>query len=134
MYKGGKNGVKTWKKERKITFWTGIVVVDKASSHSDISCLERFREKPLKRKWLIGWFKSELPDTKNNDQALAKTTKEFEFKQQKNCINYKPIHARWPEYWEVSWRFGETCCYSDSIEKPSANAGEKSFKEVKYEL
>ena len=30
-----------------------------------------------------------------------------------------------PEYWERSWRLVVTCCYSDSSEKPSANAGVK---------
>ena len=25
----------------------------------------------------------------------------------------------WPEYWEESWKLEETCCHSDSSEKPS---------------
>ena len=28
----------------------------------------------------------------------------------------------WPEYWEESWRLEETCCHSNSSERPSANA------------
>ena len=36
-----------------------------------------------------------------------------------------------PEYWEESRRLKETCCYSDSSEKLSANAGGKIFKKVK---
>ena len=31
-----------------------------------------------------------------------------------------------PEYWEESWRLEETCCHSNSSERPSANAGGKS--------
>ena len=31
-----------------------------------------------------------------------------------------------PEYWEDSWRLEETCCHSNSSEKPSANADVKS--------
>ena len=27
------------------------------------------------------------------------------------------------EAWDESWRLEETCCYSDTSEKPSANAG-----------
>ena len=30
------------------------------------------------------------------------------------------------EYWEESWRLEETCCHSDSCERPSANADEKN--------
>ena len=30
------------------------------------------------------------------------------------------------EYWEESWRLEETCCHSDSSEKPSASAGVKN--------
>ena len=33
------------------------------------------------------------------------------------------------EYLEESWRLEETCCHSDSSEKPSANADEKSSNE-----
>ena len=29
----------------------------------------------------------------------------------------------WPENWEESWRFEETCCFSNSSERPSANSG-----------
>ena len=31
-----------------------------------------------------------------------------------------------PEYWEESWRLEETCCYSNSSERPSANADVKN--------
>ena len=31
-----------------------------------------------------------------------------------------------PEYWEESWRLEETCCHSDSSEKPSANTDVKN--------
>ena len=34
-----------------------------------------------------------------------------------------------PEYWEESWRLEETCCHSDSSEKPSANADAKNSNE-----
>ena len=33
-----------------------------------------------------------------------------------------------PEYWEVSWRFKDTCCHSNSSEKPSANTGAQNSK------
>ena len=32
-----------------------------------------------------------------------------------------------PEYWEESWILEETCCHSESSEKPSANADVKYF-------
>ena len=35
-----------------------------------------------------------------------------------------------PESWEESWRLEETCCHSDSSEKPSANADVKNSKGV----
>ena len=31
-----------------------------------------------------------------------------------------------PEYWEESWRLEETCCHSDSSEKPSVKADVKN--------
>ena len=34
-----------------------------------------------------------------------------------------------PEYWEESWIFEETCCHSDSHERPSANADVKNSNE-----
>ena len=34
-----------------------------------------------------------------------------------------------PEYWEESGRLEDTCCHSDSSEKPSANADGKSSNE-----
>ena len=34
-----------------------------------------------------------------------------------------------PEHWEESWRLEETCCHSDSNEKPSANADVKNSNE-----
>ena len=34
-----------------------------------------------------------------------------------------------PEYSEESWRPEETCCHSDSSERPSANADVKTQKE-----
>ena len=37
------------------------------------------------------------------------------------------IHCKdWPEWWEESWRFEETCCHLDSSERPSANVGLKN--------
>ena len=33
-----------------------------------------------------------------------------------------------PEYWKESWRLGETCCHSNSCEKPSANASMKNLQ------
>ena len=35
-----------------------------------------------------------------------------------------------PEYWEESWRLEETCCYSKSSKRPSANADVKNSKRV----
>ena len=35
----------------------------------------------------------------------------------------------WPEYWEESWRLEETCCHSNSSERPSANAEVKNSYE-----
>ena len=35
-----------------------------------------------------------------------------------------------PEYWEESWRLEETCCHSNSNERPSANADVKKSKEA----
>ncbi len=34
-----------------------------------------------------------------------------------------------PEYWEESWRPEETCCHSNSSERPSAYADVKNSKE-----
>ena len=34
-----------------------------------------------------------------------------------------------PENWDESWKLEETCCHSDSSEKPSANADVKSSNE-----
>ena len=34
-----------------------------------------------------------------------------------------------PEYWEDSWKLGETCCHSNSSERPSANADMKNPNE-----
>ena len=44
----------------------------------------------------------------------------------------KPQHY-WEqtEYWEESWRFEETCCHSNSREKPSAKADVKNSQGVK---
>ena len=33
------------------------------------------------------------------------------------------------EYWEESWRLEETCCHSDSSERPSAYADVKNSNE-----
>ena len=33
-----------------------------------------------------------------------------------------------PEYWKESWRLEETCCHSNSSEKPSANTAVKRVK------
>ena len=43
----------------------------------------------------------------------------------------KGLH-RWerPQSWDEFWRPDETCCHSDSREKPSANTDEKNSKEV----
>ena len=35
-----------------------------------------------------------------------------------------------PEYWEESWRLAETCCHSDSSERPSADSGVKNSLEI----
>ena len=35
-----------------------------------------------------------------------------------------------PEYWEESWILKETCCHSNSSEKPSANADVKNSQEI----
>ena len=35
-----------------------------------------------------------------------------------------------PEYWEESWRLEETCCHSNSSERPSADADVKNFQGV----
>ena len=35
-----------------------------------------------------------------------------------------------PEYWEESWRLEETCCHSNSREKPPVNADVKNSKGV----
>ena len=37
---------------------------------------------------------------------------------------------RRPEYYEESWKLVETCCHSDSIEKPPANTDVKNSKGV----
>ena len=34
----------------------------------------------------------------------------------------------WPEYWEEARKFEETCCHSDSIERPSSNTGGKNLQ------
>ena len=35
-----------------------------------------------------------------------------------------------PEYWKESWRLEETCCHSNSSEKPSVGADVKNSKGV----
>ena len=40
-----------------------------------------------------------------------------------NSNNYK-------EYWEESWRLGETCCHSNANEKPSAKTDAKNSQGV----
>ena len=35
-----------------------------------------------------------------------------------------------PEYWEESWRLGETCCHSNSSERLSANADVKNSQRI----
>ena len=35
-----------------------------------------------------------------------------------------------PEYWEESWRLEETCCHSNSCERPSANADVKNTQGI----
>ena len=35
-----------------------------------------------------------------------------------------------PEYWEESWRLEETCCHSNSSERPSADADMKNSEGV----
>ena len=35
-----------------------------------------------------------------------------------------------PESWDESWRLEETCCHSNSCEKPSANTDVKNSKGV----
>ena len=43
----------------------------------------------------------------------------------------KPLHyCERPEYWEESWRLEETCCHSNSSERPSANTDEKNSEGV----
>ena len=37
---------------------------------------------------------------------------------------------RRPEYWEESWRLEETCCHSNSREKPNADSDVKNSKRV----
>ena len=37
----------------------------------------------------------------------------------------------WLEYWEESWSLEETCCHSNSSEKPSTNVDVKNSKGVK---
>ena len=34
-----------------------------------------------------------------------------------------------PEYWEKSWRLEETCCHSDSSERPSVHTDVKNTDE-----
>ena len=50
-----------------------------------------------------------------------------DLKKQKEWRPSKLLHY-WerPEYWEVSWRLGDTCCLSDSCERPSASANVKN--------
>ena len=44
----------------------------------------------------------------------------------KLAVEWRPSKLQhyweWPEYWGESWRLEETCCHSNSSEKPSANA------------
>ena len=42
----------------------------------------------------------------------------------------RPHYWKRPEYWEESWRLEETCCHSNSSEKPSAKADAKNSKGV----
>ena len=35
-----------------------------------------------------------------------------------------------PEYWEASWKLEETCCHSNSSQKPSASTGMKNSQKI----
>ena len=37
-----------------------------------------------------------------------------------------------PKYWEESWRLEETCCHSNSSERPSAKTDVKNSQGVKW--
>ena len=37
----------------------------------------------------------------------------------------------WPEYWEESWAPEESCCHSDSSERPPVNAGVKNSQGIR---
>ena len=36
----------------------------------------------------------------------------------------------WPEYWDESWRLEETCCHSNSSEKPLTNSDVKNSRGI----
>ena len=53
--------------------------------------------------------------TRNNHKGLVKELEDLDAQLVRKTLKERP------EYWEESWRLEETCCHSDSSEKPSAN-------------
>ena len=59
-------------------------------------------------------------------KGLLKGLEDLEFGGRSKWQHY----WEWPEYWDESWRLEETCCHSNSSEKPSANTDVENSKGV----
>ena len=57
-------------------------------------------------------------------KGLLKVLENFDEWRPSKLLHYWEL----PEYWEMSWRLEETCCHSNSCEKPSAIADVKNSK------
>ena len=62
-------------------------------------------------------------------KGLLKSLEDLEVGKRVETIQTTALLRR-PKYWEESWRLEETCCHSNSSEKPSAGADVKNSKGV----
>ena len=104
---------------------TGVIVIMNEKRHQNLN-LARELKKAMKQAGSFdtnyNWF------TWNGLQRLRKGTS---WKSEDEPWHPKLEHCEdRPEYCEEFWTLEETCCYLDSREKPSANAGVKSSLEV----
>ena len=63
-------------------------------------------------------------------ETILKGLEDLEISGQKETIQTITL-LRLTRILEESWRLEETCCYSDSSEKPSANTGVKDSQKSK---
>ena len=91
--------------------------------HEETCCLSDSSERP-----------SANADVKTQKEQIIIVKKDRKrvwkvWKSEEGLIPFRTLHCcNLPEYSEESWRPEETCCHSDSSERPSANADVKTQK------